>query len=225
MLSACFGSQNTGSEAGNESHDAAADASGSEGDASPDAGSGSSTTPESGSTSGEGGVASGMALNLTSLPSGAFNYTQGTYIESFRFTANSAVVVTQLGYYDASLAGATQTFAATPVGLYDMTTNALLGSVTVQPSDPVTGIFRFATLATPITLDTTDTYAVVGVTGTNDYAAGFTYGDQINPSLTWVGFGGDGSNNLTQTSALVEPNFFWSTGAGDIGPNLLIGPR
>jgi hypothetical protein len=220
VLTGCFGSSTPESNAHAESEDSGSPDAGSSSVS--EAGSDAAAPPDSGAASVEGGDVASMGLNLSSLPGGAFSYTQGSYIESFRFTARSAVVVTQLGYYDSNLTGTTQTFGATPVGLYDMTTSTQLGSVTVQPTDPPTGIFRFAALTTPISLNTTDTYAVVAVTGSNHYAAGFDYAGEINPSLTWVSFAGDGSNNLTETSTLVEPNFFWTT-TGDIGPNFLIG--
>ena len=222
VATGCFGSSTdenaAGSDAGRGSDDSASMEAGSSGS---DASAGTAA-PESGAVSADSGDVAGMGLILSRLPAGAFSYTQGSYIESFRFSARSAVVVTQLGYYDASLTGTTQTFGPTPVGLYDMTTNTLLGSVTVQATDPVTGIFRFAALTMPLSLNTTDTYAVVAVTGSNHYAAGFDYSAEINSSLTWIGFAGDGANNLTQTSTLVEPNYFWTT-TGDIGPNFLMG--
>jgi hypothetical protein len=130
------------------------------------------------------------------------------------------VRVTQLGYYDASLTGTTQTFAPAPVGLYDITTSTLLGSVTVQAGDPAVGIFRFHTLATPIPLGANDTYAVVAVTGSDDYVSGFDYGGQLGPGLSWVGFAGYGNNNLTQTTTLVQPDYFW-TSTGNLGADLL----
>ncbi len=165
-------------------------------------------------------LADAPALDLATLPSGAFAYTQGTYIEAFEFTASTAVRVTQLGYFDSNLAGTAETFAPAVVGLYDMTSGTLLGSATVEPDDPATGIYRFHALATPIALDTSDTYAAVGVTGTDTTPRGSNYGGQIAPELTWVSFAGFGSNDLTETSALVLPDFFWNT-TGDLGPDFI----
>ncbi len=160
------------------------------------------------------------ALNYSALPTNAFTYWQGSYIESFEFTAQEAITITALGYYDSNLTGTSETFASSPVGVYDMTTNTLLGQATVLASDPATTIFRYHALETPIVLNTTDTYAAVAVTGNNNYVSGYTYGGQINADLTWVGFGGYGSDNLTNTSVLVQPNYFWDT-VGNIGPNFL----
>jgi hypothetical protein len=221
LATACSGGDNV---SGGDAGSASADASSADGasSAGPDASSESAAAPGPDASTGDAGDVGPLAMPLASLPSGAFNYTQGSYIQSFRFTAKTAVTVTQLGYYDANLTGKTQTFQATPAGLYDLTTHTLLGSVTVQASDPAIGIFRFAALATPITLSTTDTYAVAAVTGTNYYAAGFNFSGQLNPSLTWISFAGVGQDNLTTTSTLIEPSFFWTT-TGDIGANFVIG--
>jgi hypothetical protein len=182
---------------------------------------------DSGTDSSSGGMDSSpgsgsaiAAFDLAALPTNAFAYTQGTYIEGFEFTTPNKLRITQLGYFDSNLAGTAQTFTATDVGIYDMTTNALLGSATVEPGDAATGIYRFHALATPIELDTTDTYAAVAVTGSDYYVSGFNYGGQLSSPLTWVGFAGLGNNNLTETSTLVEPNFFWNT-TGNLGADFI----
>jgi ankyrin repeat protein len=90
-----------------------------------------------------------VAVAVTGLGAVGFNYTEGTYITGFIFRANSAISVTHFGYYDSNLTGRTETFAAHPVGLYDLSTHTLLESTTVQPSDPVTGLFHYAALANP----------------------------------------------------------------------------
>jgi hypothetical protein len=188
-----------------------------------DSGPGDAGTVDSGPSdagASDASVTGTAALDVSDLPDGSFSYTQGTYIESFEFKANSAINVTALGYYDSNLTGTAQTFTATDVGMYDMTTNTLLGSVTVQPSAPAITIFRYAPLATPLALNTTDTYAVVAVTGSDYYVSGYNYGGQLNAALTWIGFAGYGSDNLNNTSVLVEPDFFWTT-TGNIGANFL----
>src|ERR1044072_8403311 len=82
-----------------------------------------------------------VAINVTGPinPPGSrtvpFNYTQGSYLLGFAFRASSAINVTQLGSYDSNLAGAPQTFADTPVGIYNLTTKVLLASATVRASD------------------------------------------------------------------------------------------
>ena len=48
-----------------------------------------------------------IALNVPVSGSGGFNYTQGTYLEGFEFTANRAISVTALGAYDLNLSSLT----------------------------------------------------------------------------------------------------------------------
>jgi uncharacterized protein (TIGR03437 family) len=117
-------------------------------------------------------MADTAAISFGGFGGGGFNYTQGSYLAGFEFRVQAAISVTQLGFYDASSNGQPQTFQNAPVGLWDITTNTLLGSVTVTAADPLTGFFRYAALSTPIALNTTDTYAVAGITGTNYYTAG-----------------------------------------------------
>jgi uncharacterized protein (TIGR03437 family) len=117
-------------------------------------------------------LADTAAISFGGFGGGGFNYTQGSYLAGFEFRVQAAISVTQLGFYDASSNGQPQTFENAPVGLWDITTNTLLGSVIVTAADPLTGFFRYTALSTPIALNTTDTYAVAGITGTNYYTAG-----------------------------------------------------
>jgi len=113
--------------------------------------------------------------------------------------------------------------------LYDLTTHTQLGSVTVKASDPLTGVFHYASLVNPIVLNMKDNYAVVWVSGTNHYIAGPTLTQtDVNSAITYVGFVGYGPGGLTQTSKMVEPDWFFSelnNGISalnyDIGPNFL----
>jgi hypothetical protein len=162
----------------------------------------------------------------------SFNFTQGSYLAGFDFRASHVITITQLGFYDSNLsapaANAAQTFVPTPVGIYDLSTHTLLGSATVQASDPATGFYRYASLPHAIVLNTTDTYAVVGVTGTNNYVAGGTgligggfggSGATMNPAVTLLSEACLGVDNqcLTQTTTLVEPNAVASW--INLGPN------
>jgi hypothetical protein len=230
-LAGCFGKSGNNNDDGGAVFDAPFDGFSSSGDdasprndasspgeaSAPEASAGDSGTGDSGT--GDSGTGGTVAMSFGALPSGAFAYTQGSYIEGFQFKAAVSLRVTQLGYYDSNLTGTAQSFTALEVGLYDMTTSTLLGSTTVQPGDPAMGIFRFHPLATVIPLNTTDTYACVAVTGSNHYVSGYNYAaGQIDSSLTWVGFAGYGNNNLTMTTTLVQPNFFWTT-TGNLGAN------
>jgi hypothetical protein len=171
-----------------------------------------------------------VALNVPATESGGFNYTQGTYLEGFEFTANRAISITQLGAYDSNyshLPNGAESFSPVEVAVYNLTTHTQLGSVTVKASDPLTGVFHYASLVTPISLNTEDNYAVVWVSGTNYYLVTPTLTlMDVNPAITYVGFVGYGPGGLTQTSKMVEPNWFYSEldyGISalnyDIGPN------
>ncbi|MFZ2035517.1 MAG: hypothetical protein WAU62_01190, partial [Dehalococcoidales bacterium] len=172
------------------------------------------------------------ALNVPATGSGGFNYTQGSYLEGFEFTANRAISITQLGAYDSNysqLTNGAETFAPVDVAVYDITTNTQLGSVTVKGSDPLTGVFHYASLATPVSLNTRDSYAIVWVSGTDKYIASPTLiQTDVNSAITYVGFVGYGPGGLTQTSEMVEPDWFFSelnNGLSalnyDIGPNFM----
>jgi hypothetical protein len=168
-----------------------------------------------GGAAGSSGAPSGVAINVSSIGT-AFNYTQGSYLIGFKFRVNSAITVTNLGFWDSNLTGTAETFVPVPVGLYDLTTNTLLGFAAVQASDPATGFFRYASLATPIALNTTDNYAVVGVSGTNNYAVGigscsggFACSQAtMNTAVTFLGGACLGAQCLTTTNTLAEPNDF-----------------
>jgi hypothetical protein len=185
-----------------------------------------------GGAAGSSGAPSGVAINVSSIGT-AFNYTQGSYLIGFKFRVNSAITVTNLGFWDSNLTGTAETFVPVPVGLYDLTTNTLLGFAAVQASDPATGFFRYASLATPIAINTTDSYAVVGVSGTNNYAVGigscsggFACSQAtMNTAVTFLGGACLGAQCLTTTNTLAEPtdfetwanfgaNFIFATGSG-----------
>ncbi len=173
-----------------------------------------------------------VALNVPVSGSGGFNYTQGSYLEGFEFKANTAINITHLGAYDSNysqLPNGAEAFAPVEVAVYNLTTHTLLGSVTVKASDPVTGVFHYASLAAPIKLNTTDNYAVVWVSSTNRYIANPTLTlSDINSAITYVGAIGYGSGGLTQTRVMVEPNYFYKEAEHglsalnyDIGPNFM----
>jgi hypothetical protein len=188
------------------------------------------STPATLTVAAAGVAAPALSWDGVNHTTNGFNYTQGTYLIGFEFKATRAITVSQLGAYDSaigSMPNGAQTFQATPVGLYNLTTHTLLGSVTVSASDPVTTVFRFVTLATPVALNTTDTYAVVWASGTNHYVA--TQGSAImvpadvNAAIQYLGFAGYGAGGLTQTGVLVEPNFFFPGALNyDIGPNFIL---
>jgi hypothetical protein len=171
-----------------------------------------------------------VALNVPATGSGGFNYTQGTYLEGFEFKANSAIIITQLGAYDSNysqLTNGAEIFSPVEVAVYNLTTHTQMGSVTVKVTDPLTGVFHYASLVTPIVLNMNDNYAVVWVSGTNHYLVSPTLTQMdVNSAITYIGFVGYGPGGLTQTSKMVEPDWFFSVlnnGLSalnyDIGPN------
>ncbi len=197
------------------------------------ASSGTSTTSASTSSTNAGPSSSGgVALDVPASGSGGFNYTQGSYLEGFEFIAHSPISITKLGAYDSnlsSLSGGSEPFATVPVAVYDMTSNTRLGGVDVSASDPPTGVYRYATLSTPISLNQTATYAVVWVSNSDYYIASPTLvASDVNPGITYLAFASYGPGGLTTTSSMVEPNWFFTESANglhalnyDLGPNFI----
>ena len=228
MLGACSISSKNGSQGGQGD---------SGGGGSPASTGGSTTVTATGGASGtssqcNANTAAGTVAVCVSDLGTSFNFTQGSYLAGFDFRASHVITITQLGFYDSNLsapaANAAQTFVPTPVGIYDLSTHTLLGSATVQASDPATGFYRYASLPHAILLNTTDTYSVVGVTGTNNYDAGGTgrigggfggSGATMNPAVTLLSEACLGVDDqcLTQTTTLVEPNAVASW--INLGPN------
>ena len=163
-----------------------------------------------------------------------FNYTQGSYLQGFAFRVNSAISITQLGSYDSNLSGQLETFGDTAIGVYDLSTNALLVSTTVDASDPATGLFRYVSIS-PLALNTTDTYAVVDISGGNYYTVGVTKSSSpVNAAIDLLSgaswYNSTGSPGFdTITSSLIQPNDFSAgnifgtptpeTILADFGPN------
>ncbi|HLN06810.1 MAG TPA: hypothetical protein VK217_11065 [Acidimicrobiales bacterium] len=190
-----------------------------------------STTTTSAPTSGP-TTTSNVALTVPASGSGGFNYTQGSYIEGFEFTANNSISITKLGAYDSNLSalsGGSETFVTVPVTVYDISSHTRLGSVNVRASDPPTGVYRYAALSNPITLSKTDTYAIVWVSLSNYYIASPTLvASDVNPAIKYVAMAGYGPGGLTTTSTMVEPNWFFTESANglhavnyDLGPNFM----
>src|SRR5436309_3164306 len=94
-------------------------------------------------------------LDITGLGANGFDYTQGTYSLGWYFTANKDLNITALGFYDDKKDGIVGNH---DVGIYDSVTQTLLVSTTVVPTDPLTGFFRYHTLATPFVLTGGKTY-------------------------------------------------------------------
>ena len=156
------------------------------------------------------------ALDITGLGSG-FDYTQGTYSLGWSFMANKDLNITALGFYDDLKDGITGNH---DVGIYDMATQTLLVQTTVVPSDPLTGFFRYHTLATPFVLPGGKTYVIQAVTLTDHYA--LLPNTVVDPAITFMGFAAYGSSGSPQSTTLHYPDGTNPTYVGDFGPSFLI---
>ena len=123
-----------------------------------------------------------VVLNGSVNRGGAFDYTQGSYAIGFEFTVDAATTLTQLGMYDSSLApgGYPQILQPAEVGLYDLSTKALLASTIVSNTSTPQGYFRYEPLKNAVALNTTDTYAVMAISAGNYYLVGSSVGGSGN---------------------------------------------
>ncbi len=97
---------------------------------------------------------------------------------------------------------------------------SLLTWTTVSPSDPQTGFFQFATLATPVTLTPGAGYRIAGVTTTAYYAydySGPLTGWSVDPRLQFVGDWYVAGNTL-QWPTQEDPGITYAW----FGPNMLV---
>ena len=240
-----------------------------------DAGSGDTGASDAGPTR-------NVAIAVPELGIG-FNYYQGAYSLGWSFIANSAIQITQLGFYDyvtntdggssqdaaaldasddaafddaaseggaldasaseagASEAGTSEAGASEagapdasvsedagffpgnsdtqshPVGIYDKASKALLATVIVSPTDPLTGFFRYAPLAQPLTLTPGNTYVIMANVGSDEYLA-FARLDPswtVTPAIT---YSGGAVNYANPDGTHLYPDTFTSN-AADFGPN------
>jgi hypothetical protein len=190
----------------------------------------STTTTATSTNTSVGPRGENVALNVPVRGSGGFNYTQGSYLEGFEFTAKRAIAVTRLGAYDANLSAldsGTESFATVPVSLYDVSTHTMLAHAKVAATDPAIGVYRYVTLTVPVDLNTKDDYAVVWVSLSNFYVASpqLTMAD-VNSAINYVAMVGNGAGGLTTTRTMLEPNWFYTVSEHgvaalnyDLGPN------
>lgn len=154
------------------------------------------------------------ALDFTSLGNG-FDYTQGSYSLGWRFRAQHDIIVTDLGFYDDSQNGLTQSH---PVGIFDAETKQLVVSTTVTPADPLTGSFRYHAI-TPVTLTGGRDYYAMAVTGTELYAVGVT-DVMLNRAITYVA--GVVDYSTSAATQLSPPTDETRNFHGDYGPSFKI---
>lgn len=146
------------------------------------------------------------------------DYYQGeSYCTGFRFTANQALNVTELGFYDDDKDGIVGNH---DVGIYDVVTKKLLAKTTVVPSDPLTGFFRYHPLSAPVNLPANRDYFIQAVTLTDHYALEPSI--VVDPAITFLGFAGD--DGFTPSTKLHYPtDVLSSTFRGTFGPSFKIG--
>jgi hypothetical protein len=154
------------------------------------------------------------ALDFLSLGSQGLDYYQGSYSLGWRFTAKHDIKVTQLGFYDDKQNGLTESHK---VGIYDVATKQLLVSGTVDPSDPLTGFFRYHAV-TPVTLPGGRDYYAMAVNGHETYAI-YPSPLVVNSAISFV----DSVTNFTTSQAtdLMYPDTE-AKGNGDFGPGFMI---
>ena len=121
--------------------------------------------------------------------------------DGFIFTANVNMDVTALGYYDHNQDGLSLSH---DIAIYDYDTETLLASATADSSSFLDGLFRYTSLASPLSLQAGITYVVAGYhpgSGTTSldlaatpsassvtFSSDITYGGYVfdyNPSLTF----------------------------------------
>ena len=152
------------------------------------------------------------ALEFASLGTGLDN--DGSVFEQgWRFTANRALSVTALGFYDQSKDGLSTSHR---VGIFDVANRLLVGSTTVLRADPLTGYFRFHTLSAPFALTPGRDYYIVAVlnSGADGYATGVT--PTVNTAITFR----SSATNMTGvgSGALIYPDSTTSFTNGNFGP-------
>jgi hypothetical protein len=174
-----------------------------------------------------GGATQALAGAGWEFTSAGNSFTNGTWDFATAFTVNSNVTLTGLGYYADPVTGNAD---SNPVSFYQcadaacLTTGTLLATTTVVNTYPVSGHFRYVTIA-PINLVAGTSYEVAGVSNTDNY----TWGDPgfaVDPALSILATSGQES----RWQSLGTPDFLTGSGSIDIpgldgfwGPNIFLG--
>ncbi len=139
----------------------------------------------------------------------------GNWTLGFEFIANHDIELVSLGFFDDGADGLTDSH---DVAIWDSSGN-LIASVTVDPSDPLTGKFRYATIA-PVTLTGGTTYIIGGHNYLNDAAirndlgvTGFVHSDINITAGRWVNGGLSFPSNRINDS-----NVFYNTVSFEFHP-------
>ncbi|MGD0219690.1 MAG: hypothetical protein ABSC73_04405 [Acidimicrobiales bacterium] len=178
------------------------------------------------------GAGDEVALTVPAKGSGGFNLTKGSYLEGFEFTATRPISISKLGAYDSNLSklrNGSEKFATVQVAVFDLTAKRRLCEASVGHAEPALGVFRYATLSRPVTLNTTHRFAVVWVSLSNHYLANpeLAFSD-VNPAIHYLATAGLGAGGRRMTRTLVEPNWFFTVRVHglaainhDVGPNFI----
>lgn len=123
-----------------------------------------------------------IAANFTAIDFSAptTNFTNGSWSLGFQFTTKNTVNVTELGFYDDSRNGLTQTHN---VGIFDNTGNLLVQG-TVKPGDALDGFFRYTSVQST-QLQAGSMFFIAAVTGSENYTFN-PPGLSVNPNITFV---------------------------------------
>jgi hypothetical protein len=145
------------------------------------------------------------------------NITGGPFIAGYEFTVGSNnITVDQLGYYDQDKDGLVSSH---DVGIFDVNTQNLLASTSVNTTHTLDGFFRYSALSTPLTLQAGQTYRIAGTNG-SDLITLNTIGFTVNPAIQYNGglpTGGSPFGPLSYPNQSVS-----SVNNGFFGPNFSI---
>ena len=136
----------------------------------------------------------------------------------YTFTANEPLLIGSLGVYAADVVPDAEGLSSPhEVGLWDATSQTLLGSVTVSPGDTVIGDFAYAELDTPVPLVAGSQYLLGALYFSDDDD---TYLSNASPTLDGI------SNTQAVFPASADLGFAFPTSAssgnaGRFGPNAL----
>jgi hypothetical protein len=164
-------------------------------------------------------ASSSPAIGFTGLNSNPDNtLNTGPYSLGWEFSTNTAIDVTALGFFDATLANASYTGLGNctgcgEVGIYN-STGTLLVSTSVTTSGTEVGDFYYATVPTTLLAAGQD-YYIVEETGNAYYTYNPT-GFFVNPNISYI----DDAYHSTYSSTLAFPNISDGPGTtGIFGPN------
>jgi len=176
------------------------------------------------------GVAHADTVALSSFSGGSDATSGSDQLYGWVFTVNAPISVTSLGVYD--YGGASGLTVSHQVGIYNETTQALIGSVTVPAGSGGTMIdgFEFASV-TPFSLTQGDTYEIVMTMpqGNTDYqiieVSSETTASQVTYDNSAFGAGSSlafTSGNGAFAPGIFGPDFTFASSAATPEPSSLV---